>query len=50
MSTGKKLSIISDKLADVNKQFHRETFRHYADMHFNAMKRMIENEKPHYKS
>ena len=50
MSTGKKLSIIDDKLLEKNKQFHRETFQHYADNHFDAWKRLIETEEPSYKS
>ena len=50
MSTGRKLAIIPDDLLERNKKFHKETFRHYADIHFLAMKRSIEAEKPHYKS
>ena len=50
MSTGRKLAIIPDSLLERNKKFHVETFRHYADAHFAAMKRSIEDEKPHYKS
>ena len=50
MSTGRKLSIIPDKLAEGNKKFLEETGAHYAEVHFAAMKRSIEGEKPYYKS
>ncbi|XP_065062010.1 putative aldolase class 2 protein PA3430 [Rhopilema esculentum] len=49
MSTGKDLSLIPDKLVEQNKQFLKENARHYADNHFNALKRTIENETPCYR-
>ena len=50
MSTGKKLAVIPDKLAQGNKDFMVQEGKHYADAHFSSLKRLIENEKPYYKS